>query len=369
MRIVPINSVSSGVQLGQNIHSVNGDILLKRGVVLTDQLLTRIRNNDIYTIYIDEGYTDEMIEDIIRPEVRQKAIQAIKETFKQVDSFSRDNLDDSPDLKKRLQAKGMEKYMLKLKNICDCIVDDISHTQHLMVNLVDIKNLSNHQYEHALSVAILSTVIGIEMKIDRHQLYNLFLGAILHDIGKLFISKELLTQKTPFTLEQLNQIRQHTQLGYHYLKENYHFEAPTRIVALQHHECWNGTGYPKGTSGENLHLFSRIVAVCNTYDNLVSDKPLSPAVSAHEAIEFIMGNAGQCFDFKIVEVFTRKINPYPVGTVVHLSNGLYAVVMKETPNFPLRPLVQVVDPILKKLLTAQYDLMIIKDLTILGVLK
>lgn len=369
MRIVPINSVSSGVQLGQNIHSVNGDILLKRGVVLTEQLLTRIRDNDIHTVYIDEGYTDEIIEDIIRPEVRQKAIQAIKETFKQVDSFNRDSLSESPDLKKRLQGKGMEKYMLKLKNICDGIVDDISHTQHLMVNLVDIKNLSNHQYEHALSVAILSTVIGIEMKIDRHQLYNLFLGAILHDIGKLFIPKELFTQKEPYTLEQLKQISKHTQLGYDYLKENYHFEASSRIVALQHHECCDGSGYPKGTSGDNIHLFSRIVAVCNVYDNMVSDKPMSPAISAHEAIEFLMGNAGQCFDFRIIEVFTRKINPYPVGTVVQLSNGQCAVVMKDTPSFPLRPVVQVVDPIMKKLLPVHYDLMSITDMTITGILK
>lgn len=368
MRPVPIHTVKSGIILGQNIFSENGDVLLKKGVILTDNLLQRILENNIFTIYVDDGFIDETIEDIVKPEVRQKALQSIKETFRHIESFSRDAESDTLGLKQRLSAKSMEKYMGKLRNVAESIVEDIGNSHQLMVNLVDIKNLNNHLYEHALQVAILATVVGVEMKLDKHQLYNLFLGAIVHDIGKLFIPKSLITKKPPYTKEELEYLKRHTTLGYDYLKEHFHFEAPARIVSLQHHECHDGTGYPKGTSGDNLHLFSKIVAVCNIYDNLVSDTPASPAITPHEALEFLMGNAGRCFDFKVIEVFTRKVNPYPPGTLVTLSSGAVACVIRETFNFPLRPTVQLIDLVQKKLDRQVIDLMEIKDLTIVGIL-
>lgn len=369
MRIVPVNSVTSGIALGKNIHSENGDILLKKGVILTDHLLERIIENNIFTIYVDDGFTDQTIEDIIRPEVRLKALKSIKETFKQIEGLTHTAQDEKGTLKQKLEAKHMEKYIGKLKGICEYIVEDISQSQQMMINLVDIKNLNSHQYEHALQVALLATVIGVEMRLDKHQLYNLFLGAVLHDIGKLFIPKDLLSRPSTLSQEENAMFKRHTLLGYDYLKENYHFEAPARIIALQHHECYDGTGYPRGTSKENLHLFSRIVAVCNTYDNLVSDTPDSPAINAHEALEFLMGNAGRCFDFKVIEVFTRKVNPYPVGTLVELSDGKAACVIKDTFNYPLRPTVQHIDFKQKKLLPEVVDLMAIKTITITGIIQ
>jgi HD-GYP domain-containing protein (c-di-GMP phosphodiesterase class II) len=368
MRIVPVNSVSSGIVLGQNIYSDNGDILLKKGVVLTDNLLTRILENNIFTIYINDGYTDQEIEDVIRPEVREKALKAIRNTFKHIADFSQQEPGEMRlDLKRQLQQKSMSKYMKRLQAICEYIVDDISQSQQLMINLVDIKNLNAHLYQHSLSVAILSVVIGIELKLDKHSLYNLFLGAVLHDIGKLFIPKDIVNPNIPLQPTQHNALVKHPMLGYEYLKENYHFEAPMRVIALQHHEHFDGSGYPRGTSHDNLHLFSRIVAVCNAYDNLVSDTLFSPAVSPHEAIEYLMGNAGSLFDFQVIDVFCHKVNPYPVGTIVMLSTMVYAVVIKCTPNYPLRPIVQLVDFTTKKLVGTPIDLMVIKDITIIDV--
>ncbi len=369
MRIVPVNSVKSGVLLGQNIYSENGDILLKKGAYLTEHILQRIVENNIFTIYIDDGLIDQTIEDVIRPEVRIKAMRSIKETFKHIESFQKEMISDQTGLKQRLNAKQMEKYMGKLKGVCEFVVDDITKNQQLMINLVDIKNLNNHMYEHALQVAILSAVIGIEMRLDKHQLYNLFLGAMLHDIGKLFLPKALATQNAPLTIEESKALMGHVTMGYNYLKDNFQFEAPVRIIALQHHECFDGTGFPKGTSHDNLHVFSRIVSVCNAYDNMVSDVPGSPAITAHEALEFLMGNAGRCFDFKVIEVFTRKVNPYPVGTLVLLSNGLSACVVKDTANFPLRPVVQLLDMSQKKLDPQILDLMVVKDLTITSIIQ
>jgi HD-GYP domain-containing protein (c-di-GMP phosphodiesterase class II) len=364
MRIIPINSVKKGTVLANNIFSENGDILLKKGVILTEHLIERVIENGIITVYIDDGYTDHEVLDVIQPEIRIKAMKAIKETFKQIENYNQQLENQVDGFNKKIQMKSMEKYVGKLKSITQFIVDDISNSHQLMINLVDIKNLNNYLYEHALSVAILSTVVGIELRLTKHQLYNLFLGAMVHDIGKLFIDKSLISQKEPYSLQQQEAYDQHTKIGYEYLKENYNFEAPARIISLQHHECFDGTGYPKGMEGDSIHLFSRIVAVCNTYDEMVSDTPQAVGIPVNEAIEFLMGNAGACFDFKVVEVFTRKVNPYPIGTLVELSNNEVYLVTANHANFPMRPTVQKVNTRTKSLLNEIIDLMEVKDLVI-----
>jgi len=364
MRIVPINSVLDGAILANNIFSENGDILLKKGVVLTRHLIDRIVDNGVYTVYVNDGYSDTEIHDIIEPEVRQKATQAIKKSFKQISHFNVQMNGQVDSFKKKLEMKSMDKYLGRLKSISEYIVDDIANSRQLMINLVDIKNVNNYLYEHSLSVAILATVIGIELKLNKHQLYNLFLGSVLHDVGKLFISKDILNQTDPYSIDQQNEFDSHTRKGYDYLKENYNFEIPARLISLQHHECVDGTGFPLGMEGDSIHIFSRIVAVCNTYDNMISDTPQQAAIPVNEALEFIMGNAGACFDFKIVDIFTRKINPYPVGTLVELSNGQFGVVIQDHANYPLRPIVQRIQLESKKVLDEYFDLMIIKDIVI-----
>lgn len=364
MRIVPINSVTSGSVLANNIFSENGDILLKKGVILTKNLIDRIVDNGVYTVYIDDGYTDHEIVDIIQPEVRLKAMKAIKETFTQIENYNKQLESQVDSFSKKIQMKSMGKYVSKLKGIAEFIVDDISNSRQLMINLVDIKNLNNYLYEHSLSVAILSTVVGLEMRLNKHQLYNLFLGAMVHDIGKLFINKNLISQSDPYNVEEQKAVDKHTEMGYEYLKENYNFEAPARLISLQHHECFDGTGYPKGMQGDSIHIFSRIVAVCNTYDMMVSDTPQQAAIPVNEALEYIMGNAGSCFDFNVVEIFSRKVNPYPIGTLVELSNGEIHLVIGDNPNFPLRPIVQKVNTELRTLENKAIDLMKVTDIVI-----
>lgn len=369
MRIVPINSVKEGAALADNLYSENGDILLKKGVVLSDKLIERIRANGISSLYVHDGFINEEIHDIIKPEVKQKAIKAIRETFKQIEDFNTQMLSQTSSFKKRIHIKSMDNYLLKIKGISEYIVDDISLSHQLMVNLVDIKNLNNYLYQHALNVALLSTVVGIEMRLNKHQLYNLFIGAVLHDIGKLFIDPQIMEHQANLSEDDKLVLQEHTQLGYRYLCDNYHFEAPTKLIALEHHEHVDGTGYPKGLDEHVIHKFAKIVAVCNCYDDLTSDTPEHTAIPAHEALEYIMANGGTKFDFDVVEIFTRKVNPYPVGTIVKLSDNNDYIVIKATPNFPTRPTVKQVDLIAKKSLDKQINLLERNDLVVSSVIQ
>lgn len=365
MRIVPLNCITKEITLAKTIYNSKGNILLRKGVLITPSLIKKIRLAEITTIYIDDGYSNVEIEDILKPEIKHAAIKTIKDTFKAIKNTLGHNANEKPNLQSRLKNKVMNKYLDKLKNISEAVINDIISSHHALVNIVDIKHIGNYTYEHSLSVAVLALVIGIEMRLSRHDLYCLFIGAVLHDLGKVFISKEILEMGDNMTEESLELYKKHSLDGYSYTRENHGLSATSKIVILQHHEHFDGSGYPNGTYGLNIHKFSRIVAICDAYDKMTSDGPNSPALPPNDVIEYLMASAGSKFDFDIVNLFIRKINPYPIGTLITLSNNETAVVINNNINFPMRPIVQVISIVNGKPMKKEvFDLLVRNDITI-----
>lgn len=368
MRIVPVNCVSGEVNLAKHLYNSDGNILLKRGTKLTENLLKRIEENNIYTIYIEDGFSNTTIEDLVRPELREKAIHTLKEAFAQVEKSNiHAKKSSGNDLKKNLMIKSMEKYISSLKVISEEIIDDITNNRQLMINLVDIKNLDTYTYQHSLNVAVISLIIGIEMKMGKSDLGQLFLGALMHDIGKAFISKDLITKKDTYTTEEADIIKSHSQLGYDYVKENFGFPITCKMAILQHHERYDGMGYPRGLSGEIIHRFARIIAIADVYDSMTSDTFQSRALPPNEALEYIMGASGGHFDYDIATIFCRKVVPYPEGTLVDLSNGNVAVVSSVNSNYPLRPIVKIPQKNIPIEQWVTIDLMTHTSITILNI--
>lgn len=367
MRQIPINSVREGTKLAKTIYNSSGNVLLKEGVELNKPLLERIEENGILTLYIDDGYSDHVIEDIIKPELRQKAVNTIRETFDHIIHYNITIDQETTDFKRKLMVKGMQKYLKTIKNLADTIIEDISNNKKLMINLVDIKNIDSYTYDHSLNVAVLSVVLGIELKLERKHLQALFIGALLHDIGKAFIPPLIINKPSELTPDEFDVFKTHTTLGYEYIKDNYGLDANSKVIVLQHHEHYDGSGYPRGTSGQHINRLARIVCITNTYDQLTSDSPSSRAVPPNDAIEYIMGAAGRYFDFEMADTFVKKIIPYPIGTLVQLSNGLIGVVKDIHPDFPLRPQIRYVELGTGKIYPHIIDLMEEKNITITGV--
>lgn len=367
MRQIPINSVREGTILAKTIYNSSGNILLKEGVELNAALLERIEENGILTLYIDDGYSDHVIEDVIKPEIRQKAVKAIRETFDHIIHYNVMLDKETADFKRKLMVKGMQKYLKTIHSLADTIIEDISSRKKLMINLVDIKNIDSYTYDHSLNVAVLSVVLGIEMKLDKKHLQALFTGALLHDIGKAFIPQLIINKPTELTPDEFEVFKTHTTQGYAYIKDNYGLDANAKVIVLQHHEHFDGSGYPRGTSGQHINRLARIVCITNIYDQLTSDTPASRALPPNDAIEYIMGAAGRYFDFEMADTFVKKIVPYPIGTLVQLSNGLIGVVKDIHPDFPLRPEIRYVERGTGKIYPHVINLMKEHNITITGI--
>lgn len=332
MRLVPIKSVKEGSVLAKNIYDGEGRVLLKEGAELKKPVLEKIEALHIYTLYINDKYSEVIIEDIIKPEIRQKSIKKIRDVFYKLENTNSDKND----------YKESEKEFQSIYYVASELIDEILSKKNIMIGLVDIKSFDDYTYQHSVNVAVISLIIGIKLKFHKYELFDLCVGALLHDVGKVFISSEILNKEGELTDDERKIIQEHPKLGYDYLKGSYDVSVPARIVTLQHHERIGGQGYPDGREGERISILSKIVAVADVYDAMTSDRVYRKALPPNEVLEYIMANGGTQFDYGIVQAFSKVVIPYPEGTLIKLSNGDICVVVTVYSEMPLRPDVKVV---------------------------
>lgn len=322
MRFVHIDSIKEGMKLAKPLLGKNDELLLNKGVVLFSSYVSKIKQQGYNGIYIEDELSKEIeIPDIIDEKIRFEAVRSVKNVFLNIE-----------------EGKGIPRHIYRsLTDIIDNIVDSILENKAALVNIIDLKAFDNYTFYHCVNVCILSIVIGKAFDLNKKQLYNLGMTAILHDIGKTFIHKEILNKNEKLSDGEFEIIKTHSLKGYCYVKDNFDVPAVSYVGILQHHEKYDGSGYPMGIEGEKISLFGRIVSVSDVYDAITSDRPYRKALPSFEAIEYIMGNSGIAFDPAITKVFTQKIAPYPVGTSVCLSNNMTGLVVENYQDCCTRP--------------------------------
>lgn len=323
MRLVDIDFIREGEVLGKSIYSAEGKILLGEGVPLSRDYLERLREMGISSVYLsDELFADVEIKDVINPVNRIEAIKITRESLEQVK------------LGKRIESP-------KLYKAVNNIVDDILANETILMNMVDIKSLNDYTFAHSVNVAVLSIIIGTSLGYDTIKLRNLGLGALLHDIGKTKVPSEILNKKGRLNEEEFNEVKKHCEYGLDIIRENRELSLLSAHIAYQHHEQYNGCGYPRGIKGEEITEFARIVSVAHVYDALTSDRPYRRRILPHEAYEYIMTFSHTQFDHTIASHFLKHVAPYPNGTIVQLNTREKALVIDQNIDCLLRPIVRV----------------------------
>jgi HD-GYP domain-containing protein (c-di-GMP phosphodiesterase class II) len=206
--------------------------------------------------------------------------------------------------------------------------------------MIDIKTFDDYLYSHSVNVAVLSSVVGIAMHLENSKVERLTASALLHDVGKIFMPKEILNKMGNLTEEEEKLYKGHPEKGYRHIKQHYNISVTTYVGILQHHERFDGKGFPDGKKGEDISRFGRILSICDVYDNMVTENPKRKAYLPSEAIEYIMANNGQIFDPKMVKIFLRRVAPYPLGTILMLSNGKKVIVIGNNEECSVRPMVR-----------------------------
>jgi putative nucleotidyltransferase with HDIG domain len=167
-------------------------------------------------------------------------------------------------------------------------------------------------YRHSLEVAATATALGRRLGLERAQLVEVELGALLHDIGKLRLPRELLSKAGPLTSEELHLVRMHPEWGAEMVAHIPGLEAVALIVRL-HHERPDGLGYPHGLTRERIPVATRIVSVCDAYGAMTKRRPYSAPLDVEAALQELACNSGTQFDREVVHALTEFVRlPDPV---------------------------------------------------------
>lgn len=170
--------------------------------------------------------------------------------------------------------------------------------KEVMHNLsIVIERRSSETAEHLNRITGLSTFIANHLGLNQHDIDSLHLGASLHDVGKVGISDNILKKAGPLTATEMAEIRTHPRKGYEILKDSDNeYIRTAAVIALEHHECWDGSGYPDGKQGQDIHILARIVTMCDVVDALLSERSYKPAWSTHRVRDYVREQEGKLFD-------------------------------------------------------------------------
>jgi HD-GYP domain-containing protein (c-di-GMP phosphodiesterase class II) len=156
--------------------------------------------------------------------------------------------------------------------------------------------------------------IGRRLSLPEGELRDLRLGAILHDVGKIAVPEQILRKPGPLTVEERHTVEQHAEAGEDILR-SVPFLAGALPLVRHGHERWDGQGYPDGLAGEDIPLGARIIAACDAWNAMQSNRPYHPAMSGDEARGELLSNAGTQFDPSVVNVLLEAVGGYGDGEV------------------------------------------------------
>lgn len=325
MRRVCLDEKVIGLKLGQPILGSNGQMLLGQGTELTEHFIERLKSMGYSQIYVDDGLIDDSVpEELISNLTRIRVATTIREI---TENF-------------RLTNKL---NVMKFRKVMDLIVSDVLNNKRILASLSDIRTADPNDllFNHSINVSALSVLIGIHLYYSEQKLYELGMGVLLHDIGKTALPDKFITAAPhDFSPEEQEIYRQHTWNGYQILRSNPEIKLVSAAIALQHHERFDGLGWPRSLKGQNILEYARIAAIADTYDSLSNDKGSFKRLPAHKVYEYLQTNSGTLFDPKILDRFIQKIALYPQGSKIILNNGKSGFVLRQNSSNNSRPVVR-----------------------------
>lgn len=321
---IPKESLKPGMRLAKPIFSEEDQLLLHKGEILKGPFINRIKNYEVTEVYIDwhHKYPMEIMEGIIQDTQKQ-----IQEQFKK--SFQR-------------LANNENLEFEKIANLVEEILREILDNKKLLIDLTEVRSTDNYTFEHSVNVCILAMILGKALGYSKKNLKKIGLGALLHDIGKVGVDEEILKKSKRLTDGEYEEIKRHTTKGYELVKSLDLLCEDSRRIIRDHHEWVNGKGYPKGLKDREIHPFARIVAICDQFDALSTDRVYRKAWSFSDVVEYLIAYQGEIFDSNFVQAFLQSFEIYLEGRLIELSSGKSGIVRKFNRSFPTRPMIQII---------------------------
>ncbi|MDR3686297.1 MAG: HD-GYP domain-containing protein [Coriobacteriia bacterium] len=309
------------------------------------ELLAEQRVTDIEAArdYLDARH----VRGVIVAETTTLADAGDEERSREVRARARESYDAGLGAMRDVESQAKLGRMLEvgpLQRVVESMLDNLLQDPAAVLGLTAIKGHDDYTLNHSINVCILSISLGSALGLAGEELHSLGLAALLYDLGKVRVPEEVLMKSGPLTAEEWGLVKQHSQEGADLLKRLQLGDKMPMIVAFEHHQRHDLLGYPESTGGEQ-HLFSKIVAVCDAYDAMTTQRPFRREIRPDKALAVLMQGRGKAYDPNVTKSLVAMLGIYPMGAVVILGDGSTAVVYRVNNDDLLHPRVKVLaDP-------------------------
>ena len=348
---VKVDFIQVGTTLSGNVYDEGNHLLFKSHVPFTREMIVELKSKGIKSVYYtpaNEILFNEQAKDI--EQFRGRAGDLMNMMMESIKN------NDRPDI------ESTKKFIRDLQRYSD--INDNTYLQ-----LMKIREHDDYTFTHSVNVGILTMLMAKKNGAGSELTREIGLGAVLHDIGKLAVPLEILNKKDKLLDKEVEVLRTHSQKGYDFLKQYYDISEEALAIVGQHHEWYDGKGYPGGINDEQIKTGAKYTALCDVYDALTTERPYKRAYEPREAMVFIMQESGGHFNPLITTRFIKEMTPmlmdepiFPYETLVLLNTGEVAMVQEAHSIGDERPIVSIITDRNRKKLTRYFDV----DLTMDG---
>jgi len=324
---VAVETAQAGMNLARPVYNQQGTLVIPVGTQLNEGHLRRLSEAGVREIYVDDPtIPDVPTREPISDATKALAVEVLRDLFDRAQAGS--------------LRGGLGPLYNKLSQVIKEIQDDLASQRRRVIDPVVEVDGVDYLVAHSLSVAVLAMAVGRQGSFAP-KVFDLGLGAILHDLGMARVPADLRHRPGPLSPEERRLIQGHPQEGLKLIDETPLISAFTKVVVLQHHERASGSGYPRGLRLKDIYPLARLVAIADVFSALSADRPYRPRFDPQRAMDYVVSGAGFDFDFDLTQEFAGRVAPYPVGTVVTLSTGERGVVLEVKDGLVTRPVVRV----------------------------
>ena len=319
MRVLMSSDLRTGLVLGSDIVLEDGEVLSKN-TILDEKIISKITNGlacdtPVFVLDIRELEPKLAYDDFLT----KNYVSYLASQFRYLFLTS---ISDARSFDK-LNAV-MKEYFMKNRSV--------------LTEVILLRDDHRYTFEHSINVAMLSTMIGMDLELSDKELYNLIVGAVLHDIGKIQISNSILDKPSKLTDKEFRSIKNHPRYGVQLSNGLESVNDDIRRIILQHHEKLNGTGYPDGINNKDIDPLAKIVTVSDIFDAVASNRSYHTAKSTYKSMLIIQGDASKgLIDSDVADTLKKNIILFPQDTILTLSNGMTCIVIQpdEEDNRPV----------------------------------
>ncbi len=343
MHKIIIDDLKPGIRFSKSLFDINLNIVLPAGKVLDEFTLSNLKSRHITHV---ETAGEIMEEKALSIEYENKGIEkkkivVDKETAKYVDFYQECLNIIGVQYNKFRNGQGFDPD--KIQTLATKMANSIMAEKRpeIFINLVNIAGKGDYLANHIINTAILSVILGQRLGYSMVKLVNLALAALVYDVGMIKIPAYITEKEEKLSPDEYNQVKTHPVHSYQVIAKDLNFPIEIARVGLEHHERFDGTGYPRKIKGYEMSEMSKIIAVVDTYEALTKDRVYREGKESYDAMKMVLGEGSKKLDPEILKVFLGLMSIYPVGCFVQLNTNAIAKVVAADPVSPFRPTVKV----------------------------